>query len=387
MTLLHDLFVSVRDNGVKPMKNIPPIMRRAIRSALIVRKEYGKGLISQAFELAKYYLKEGRLGQSDYYKYRLFDDEFYTPEMKAEFVGWRMEVWLDKVLNDVESRGAANDKLQFYALMQASGFQSPKIYAIYHPLARSSCGAPSFDNPESLEQFLREEMKYPVFTKPVHSDSARGTCLLTDFDVGTDELIHHDGTRVGLHEFVASIHDPRGLGYLFLEFLRPHEHIAHRCGDRLSALRVIVIVKPDGAKVIRAVWKVQTGDNIHDHFGRTGKTGNLCASIDMKTGRIGRVVGRVGLEQTEYECHPDTGQNLIGFQIPHWKELLSASKTAALVYPKLHFQHWDIAITGRGPVMLECNVNGGFGSPQLASGRGLYDTELRELVRWRCEAD
>ncbi len=357
------------------------MIRRALNCALDVRRRYNKGVLAQLYEIQKYYRGSGKLGPSDYYDYRLFDDSTYTPELKADFVGWRMERWLDQVLNGEEWRGAANDKLQFYALMHANGFEIPAVYAILHPLARSFGATPSFRNKAELSEFLRTRMTYPVFAKPAHSSSARGTVLLVDYLPDDDAFVHLDGRHEALEDFVSSLHDPRGSGYLFLEFLRPHEGIHAVCGPRLSTLRIIVLMKPDGPEIFRAVWKVQTGDNIFDNFGLVGETGNLCASVDVRSGEVDRVIGRTGLDQTVHEEHPDTGARLVGFEIPEWQETVDACRRAALVYPKLHFQHWDVAVTSRGPVMLECNVSGGVGIPQLASRRGLYNEELRELVR------
>jgi hypothetical protein len=43
-------------------------------------------------------------------------------------------------------------------------------------------------------------------------------------------------------------------------------------------------------------------------------------------------------------------------------------------------QGWDIALTDRGPVILEVNVNGAMRLPQLTRQGGLYDDEMKVFL-------
>jgi hypothetical protein len=49
--------------------------------------------------------------------------------------------------------------------------------------------------------------------------------------------------------------------------------------------------------------------------------------------------------------------------------------------PGLRLQHWDIALSVAGPVILEVNVEGSMDLHQLAGARGVWDAELREALR------
>ena len=87
-----------------------------------------------------------------------------------------------------------------------------------------------------------------------------------------------------------------------------------------------------------------------------------------------------GLEQQELENHPDNGEQLLGLQLPHWDKILQICNTAAVLFPMLPYQHWDIALGVDGPVIIELNTYGSIDMVQYASGQGLYDTQLREFV-------
>ena len=45
-------------------------------------------------------------------------------------------------------------------------------------------------------------------------------------------------------------------------------------------------------------------------------------------------------------------------------------------------QAWDVALTDKGPSLLEINFNGGMRLPQLVAGRGLYHGYFQQLLKW-----
>jgi len=64
--------------------------------------------------------------------------------------------------------------------------------------------------------------------------------------------------------------------------------------------------------------------------------------------------------------------------IPNWQSISSLCLNAAKLFPTLHLQHWDIALTNRGPVVLEMNVEGGMRTHQIVQQRGIYNARLHE---------
>jgi hypothetical protein len=124
--------------------------------------------------------------------------------------------------------------------------------------------------------------------------------------------------------------------------------------------------------MLAAVWKITTGDNFVDNFSE-GKFGNMLGNVDISTGEITRVQRGIGLGMEENVTHPDTGQRLKGFVLPDWEAVREACLAAATIAPELQFQHWDVALTDNGPVLLELNVHGSLDLVQLASQKGIYE--------------
>lgn len=54
--------------------------------------------------------------------------------------------------------------------------------------------------------------------------------------------------------------------------------------------------------------------------------------------------------------HPDTGLVFPGYQIPMWQEVLNFAEELAKVVPQARYIGWDIAITEKGPVVIEGNT-------------------------------
>ena len=63
---------------------------------------------------------------------------------------------------------------------------------------------------------------------------------------------------------------------------------------------------------------------------------------------------------------------LSGFELPDWRQAVETLPVGAGDFPQLRLQHWDVALTDRGPVILELNVEGGLRTHQIVdAGPGL----------------
>jgi hypothetical protein len=61
-----------------------------------------------------------------------------------------------------------------------------------------------------------------------------------------------------------------------------------------------------------------------------------------------------------YTNHPITKANLVGIEIPYWKEIITMLRKAAAEIPQVGYVGWDIAITSKGPVLIEGNTTPGY---------------------------
>lgn len=342
----------------------------------------GKSLLTQLGEMASLYREAEQFGIDDYFDYRLFAPDWQGPQDAV--AGWRMLTWLDDRLNPKLWRNLVYDKLVMYALLAGAGLPIPRILAVYQHHGRGFRDARQFSEIGALAAALRTDFPYPFFAKPVYGDVGAGSVAVAAYEAAGDALVLSNGVRLPVERFVAGLTEQRkyvqpAYGYLFQELLSLHPTLVPVTGERIASVRLIVLMHDEGPEPISATWKVVVGNNMSDNYDG-GRTGNLLASVDLATGVVERAVHGYGFALRVHEQHPDSGMPLHGLALPDWPAALELVRRGARVFPMLRFQHWDIALTGRGPVVLEVNVTGGLDGIQFASGRGLYDRRLRDFV-------
>ena len=115
-------------------------------------------------------------------------------------------------------------------------------------------------------------------------------------------------------------------------------------------------------------------------------SGGLAAMVDPKTGVI-YTTGRDWLGEI-HMCHPDTGVQLVGFQIPEWDKLMALVKEISNVLPEVRFVGWDFAYSEKGWTFVEGNARPQCVSAQITEYNGklhlyramneLYNMENRD---------
>lgn len=352
---------------------------RKLRAA---QAQGGKSPLTQLREIARLYRKVEQFGLDDYFDYRLYAADWQGPQ--EHVAGWRMLHWLDDRLNPREWRNLAADKLCMYELLAAGGLTVPRMLAVYERNGRGFQDARRFQSQAELGEYLRRGMPYPFFCKPVHGDVGSGAFGVAGYEAQGDALRLVNGEIVPLSRFLAELERPRayvrtGSGYLFQELIRQHPRLCAVSGERISGVRLILLMTEAGPQPFSATWKIITGNNMTDNHGQ-GRGANLNAAVDLDSGRVLRAISGSGLATREVAQHPDSGALLPGFELPDWPEAVALCCRGARVFPMLRWQHWDIALSADGPLLLELNVTGGFGPDQNAARRGFFDARLRGVL-------
>lgn len=351
-----------------------------ITAALRARKQAGTGLWRQLWQAGQLRYGSSKLDPWEYYFFRVYHD-CYSPEEKRRFIGWRREIQLDRLANGHEARLPANNKLVFHQLLTRHELPLPKIFAVYGTGIFDIPGAASLNDTDSIETFLvhahHEDNGFPIFIKPVRGSQGKHTYRLNGLINGKLDL--STGQQPTVTDFTKQLEPLRKSGVLFQELLRPASDTESICGRRLTSVRFLVIVLPTGPEILSAVWRVPTGNNVTDNFS-CGLNGNLIAGIDLDSGRIEHTVRGIGWNNIPTSCHPDTGMDFNNLILPDWKKACTLCLNAALLFPDLRLQHWDIALTDRGPVFMEINVEGGMRTHQIVNQCGIFSPRLEKLA-------
>lgn len=355
--------------------------QRFFRDAQAARALGGPLPLRQGVEALLLRLPPSRLGLTEYHDYRLFNPALRWAD-KRRFVGWRGEPALDRG-NAPAAHVYADDKISLATLLHAAGLPQPRLQAVVWRGAEHLPGCRSLSDPTALAQWLRGEARYPLFMKPAHAGFGRGALWLEGWDADADLIDLQPAGRQSPDQLAAGLNNPERLGYLVQDALLGDPALAPLLGPRPSGLRVMVLFEPGkGPQIYRAVWKIPRRRNIVDNF-ESGTLGNLLGAVDLDSGRVRRVVQGYGLAMREPSHHPDSGVPLSGIQLPHWSRVREITLAAAQLLPDLRFQHWDVALTDRGPILLEVNLfaAGGTELSQLVEGRGLLESRLLRACR------
>ncbi len=254
-----------------------------------------------------------------------------------------------------------DDKLKMHALCAQIGVPTPEVFA----------AVASFGNLKHLAMLLCNRDEFVV--KPNCGSGGRGILVVTGRS-GQDFLRHNgdkltmDDLRQHMSDILSGMYSLGGHTDVVLLQQRVHLHDAFApiSYKGIPDLRVILYKNKPALAMLRLPTLASGGRaNLHQ--------GGLGAGIDLVTGMTHHAV-RFGKTIT---LHPDTGEPLVGIQVPFWPSVLEMSgKVAAAV--GLGYVGVDIVIDAeQGPMLLEANARPGL-AIQLANGRGLWN-ELKEI--------
>jgi hypothetical protein len=314
----------------------------------------GKSLTGVIRDVAGLGWGAGKLQPNEYFLYRLYDDQRFSPEAKKTFLGADRLFQLLYAL-DMPWPEIANDKPTFTALLRGHDLPIPETQAMRHA-ARTFPGAQSLRCKADVERFLSEGARYPLFGKPTNKMCSLGVANIERFETDTSCILTKHGQRVPVDQFADEVEKYADGGYLFQTRLVPHPEIVKIVGDQVSTVRMFVLVDDDGPTLLRASWKIPSGETVADNFWRSG---NMLGGIDVETGKLIRVLRRTASGTEPIDQHPKTGTAFTGLEFPQWSEMRSTVLRGAAAVPSCHFQGWDVALTDPGPVLVELEGDGG----------------------------
>ena len=320
-----------------------------------VRRHRNVGWLRQLSDIVR--LKLCGIGANTYFTYALFDRQRVSG-FAAQRTFRDFTVSLDFLhFTDRRLLGVGYHKHLFYRLMASFGFPVPEIRAMYCPVPDGFERHHAMQRPDELARFLRETA-LPLFGKPSqgsHGEGCRSICERLPnglFRMGDDSTATLDGLVGALHEIALA----KGT-YLLLERLAPRADIQALSGEALASLRIVTLVRAGVPELVRAVILLPTAHRYISNWNQ-GSEQSLCGAIDLETGRIHDVLCSLGPDLRHAESHPITGARVDGHVIGGWSEVVELVLRASLAMAPVRLQHWDVALTTRGPVLLELNING-----------------------------
>ena len=203
---------------------------------------------------------------------------------------------------------------------------------------------------DKLKEFLSKNKEFMV--KPIDGLGGAGVCKVSSKSIKNIE------------EYRNKLENER----LFLEeLIKQNKKMNTLCASSVNTIRMMTFVNNGKSELLYAVLRVGNGSCEVDNFHK----GGMGVSIDTKRGILkGSAIDK---DLNEYKRHPQTKIMFYKFEIPYFKEAKDLVLKCALVNQNIQVVGWDVAITDKGPVLVEGNRRPGFDIVQVVSRRGRMD--------------
>lgn len=126
------------------------------------------------------------------------------------------------------------------------------------------------------------------------------------------------------------------------------EELSRLNSSSVNTIRPFTFVKGDKSIILVCYLRIGNG-GVVDNF----CSGGMVAPIDLASGKI--MYPAADENDYTYSTHPISGEEIPGFQIPHWEEVKDMTLSLTKIIPTIQYVGWDIAVTENGPLLIEGN--------------------------------
>ena len=158
---------------------------------------------------------------------------------------------------------------------------------------------------------------------------------------------------------------------LIEEEIIQHKEVAKLNPYAVNSFRIVTLVKDGKAYILANALRINIDDAIaigcQDAYMRLDESGKICS----------RVVDDVA---NVYEYHPMAKIKFDTVRVPFVKEAFDMALKAALEVPEVRYVGWDIAITPKGPVIMEGNEYPSYGLVQYYLFNDEHTGHLKQIA-------
>ncbi len=251
-----------------------------------------------------------------------------------------------------------DDKIVFAAIASSAGLPLPKtIFIIRNERIITDCGIIVADETQ-LYNVLAEITTEKVYFKPAMCGSGGQGILVfrrlkKHFYYGTNKLT------------LSLLHELAGADWIVQEEVEQTHQLERIFPGSINTFKITTILRNKSPQLIRCVVRFGRSecevDNLH--------AGGLLVNVDISSGQLS--TRAIDVELTEYFEHPETGA-IFGNEKFAIDPILDLACSAAMTFPLISVAGWDIALSDKGPVLIEGNSSPDIGSVQRFGGVANY---------------
>lgn len=292
------------------------------------------------------YSKKG-LTVSEYYD---FEFERQSEEFRRTFLGLNEQrLYLD-YLNPVKYYSLARNKYLSHILLENAGVKKSELYCYYQPEGVVYLSDKVANDLKGVSRILRERSVVSCVVKTTESSHGDDVWVIKHIEFQDDDVLmtRFDGHKIFLSEILSS--EP----LIFESLIYQSKQLSSLNESSVNTARFMTTLYPDGhAEVVAIFLKIGRAGKCVDN---AGDGGNVDVCVDIDTGEIKYAVEFSGWRNIkEIDIHPDSRNRLNGVIIDNWSFIKSEVIKFQQAFPYCKAAGWDIAITDKGPVVIEVN--------------------------------
>ena len=318
--------------------------------------------VYHAFQLARMYPASARLKvMRDYVSlYRakgLTHEEYYefefekrSEEFRRDFLGLNEQHYYLDLLNPLKYMSLARNKYMTHKMLENTGIRTSELYCYYQPEARYTVATECASDIAGVLSILKTKEVQSCVIKTTESSHGDNVWVIKSIDYQDNDatLTRFDGQELTL----SSVLGEEAL--IFESVVHQTDQFAAFNASSVNTVRFMTALYPDGsAKIIATFIKIGRAGRCVDN---AGDGGNVDVCVDVETGEIRYAIQFDGWHNVQdIDCHPDSGNPLNGVVIENWKSVKAEVIRFQQAFPYCKVAGWDIAITDKGPVVIEVN--------------------------------
>lgn len=177
---------------------------------------------------------------------------------------------------------------------------------------------------EDLNRFLKD--KSNIIVKPINGIGGEGIKIINSKEKDIYEKYN---------------------SYLLEEVIIQHKKLNELYGKSVNSLRIFTFYDGKDSYFLQAILKV--GNNgVIDNF----SSGGMYAFVDDK-GIV--ITPAIDKDDNIFGIHPISKKQILGFKVPLFDEAIKLVLEAAKELPQIKYIGWDVAISDKGPCIIEGN--------------------------------
>jgi hypothetical protein len=204
---------------------------------------------------------------------------------------------------------------------------------------------------------IEKQRPEKIFLKPAESGAGRGILIFHRTNGGP--YITRQNDKFDEHLLLTK---SKNTDYIIQAGVIQNPELSKIFPGSVNTCRIVTENLDGVSRAVCAILRVGSGQSDIDN----ASTGGMFIKIDMESGRVGDYA--ITMKYEKLLEHPDTNFKFHHFIIPQWTEIRKLAETSAEKLPLFVHLGWDIALSLRGPLVIETNLNPGINTLQFANG-------------------